>query len=269
MDNTARNPRAPAKPPAGSISSATRASISSRIPARQETATIPPVLFTKDLPGPLSLNRLAAFGTVTKLDETAGYWSDHATTLYGRATIISSIAPFGTVACMFTAAWVWLGGDRFPATIDVISTSHFRSTSAGRRIRVFRRLTLPEQIIKLGRLPITTPARTACDLAMMPEGAAPPTLINDVVCQLMSAYRFRANDCLSIIKEHRHHKYAGRARAFFEAIQREMDDVPVDSMVRPSRSDTRPGTKKPQATSDADTEARPSREPDSEPGAGA
>ncbi|OZG61857.1 hypothetical protein BMYO_0007 [Bifidobacterium myosotis] len=186
---------------------------------------IPAVLFTKDLPGPLSMNRLAAFGTVHKLDESASYWSEHAGTLYGRATIVSTVAPFGTVACMQTAAWVWLGDAPFPASIDVISTSHFRSTSAGRRIRVFRRLTLPEQIIKLGSLPITTPTRTACDLVMTPEDDVTPSRINDLVCQLMSAYRFRPNDCLDIIKEHRHHKYAGRARLFFESIQREMNEV--------------------------------------------
>ncbi|TPF93976.1 hypothetical protein BG22_06235 [Bifidobacterium sp. UTBIF-78] len=195
---------------------------------------IPAVLFTKDLPGPLSMNRLAAFGTVHKLDESASYWSEHAGTLYGRATIVSTVAPFGTVACMQTAAWVWLGDAPFPASIDVISTSHFRSTSAGRRIRVFRRLTLPEQIIKLGSLPITTPTRTACDLVMTPEDDVTPSRINDLVCQLMSAYRFRPNDCLDIIKEHRHHKYAGRARLFFESIQREMNEVDAQPAMQPA-----------------------------------
>lgn len=195
---------------------------------------IPAVLFTKDLPGPLSMNRLAAFGTVHKLDESASYWSEHAGTLYGRATIVSTVAPFGTVACMQTAAWVWLGDAPFPASIDVISTSHFRSTSAGRRIRVFRRLTLPEQIIKLGSLPITTPTRTACDLVMTPEDDVTPSRINDLVCQLMSAYRFRPNDCLDIIKEHRHHKYAGRARLFFESIQREMNEVDAQPATQPA-----------------------------------
>lgn len=188
------------------------------------------------------MNRLAAFGTVHKLDESASYWSEHASTLYGRATIVSTVAPFGTVACMQTAAWVWLGDAPFPASIDVISTSHFRSTSAGRRIRVFRRLTLPEQIIKLGSLPITTPTRTACDLVMTPEDDVTPSRINDLVCQLMSAYRFRPNDCLDIIKEHRHHKYAGRARLFFESIQREMNEVDAQPAAQTTARTTVPQT---------------------------
>ena len=82
----------------------------------------------------------------------------------------------------------------------MISTSHFRSASVSRRIRVFKRLTLPEQIIKLGGLPVTTPARTACDLVMSPEDIPDPSTVNALVCQLMSAYQFRPNDCLQIVK---------------------------------------------------------------------
>ena len=94
-------------------------------PATAQPA-VPPILFTKDLPGPLSLNRLAAFGTLHKLDDSAGYWIEHSGTLYGRAKIVAEVAPFGTVVCSMTAAWVWLGGPDFPSTIDVISTSHFQ-----------------------------------------------------------------------------------------------------------------------------------------------
>ena len=133
-------------------------------PATAQPA-VPPILFTKDLPGPLSLNRLAAFGTLRKLDDSAGYWIEHSGTLYGRAKIVAEVAPFGTVVCSMTAAWVWLGGPDFPSTIDVISTSHFRSASVSR---------------------------------------------------------------LQIVKEHRHHKYAGRARMFFESVQQEMDEPALE-----------------------------------------
>ena len=81
-------------------------------PATAQPA-VPPILFTKDLPGPLSLNRLAAFGTLHKLDDSAGYWIEHSGTLYGRAKIVAEVAPFGTVVCSMTAAWVWLGGPDF------------------------------------------------------------------------------------------------------------------------------------------------------------
>ena len=145
-------------------------------PATAQPA-VPPILFTKDLPGPLSLNRLAAFGTLHKLDDSAGYWIEHSGTLYGRAKIVAEVAPFGTVVCSMTAAWVWLGGP---------------------------------------------------DLVMSPEDIPDPSTVNALVCQLMSAYQFRPNDCLQIVKEHRHHKYAGRARMFFESVQQEMDEPALE-----------------------------------------
>ncbi len=81
---------------------------------------------------------------------------------------------------------------------------------------------------QLGGLPVTTPARTACDLVMSPEDIPDPSTVNALVCQLMSAYQFRPNDCLQIVKEHRHHKYAGRARMFFESVQQEMDEPALE-----------------------------------------
>ena len=111
----------------------------------------------------------------------------------------------------------------------MISTSHFRSASVSRRIRVFKRLTLPEQIIKLGGLPVTTPARTACDLVMSPEDIPDPSTVNALVCQLMSAYQFSAKT--TVCKSSRsigHHKYAGRARMFFESVQQEMDEPALE-----------------------------------------
>ena len=183
-------------------------------------AVMPSVLYTKDLPGPLSLHLLSAFGTVHQLDETAGYWSDYDGTLYGRASIIAELTPYATTSCSSTAAWVWLGG-AFPDAFDVISNSHFRSTIAGRRIRVFKRRVQSDQVAKLANLSITTPTRTACDLVMMPDFIADLIAMRDLVEALMTAYRFTPSDCLAIVKQNRYHKFAARARLFFETMQRE------------------------------------------------
>lgn len=54
--------------------------------ARHTTVSpsVPPVLFTKDLPGPLSLSRLETFGTIRKFDESAGYWRTRQHTIWPR-----------------------------------------------------------------------------------------------------------------------------------------------------------------------------------------
>ena len=186
---------------------------------------IPPILLAKDLPGPMSLHRLHRLGTVHKLDDSAGYWIEHSKTLYGRALIVSHIAPFGTVTCMRTAAWVWLGGSSLTDEVDVLSASQFRAKSAGCTIRVYKRLTLPDQVMRLGELRITSPARTAVDLVMAPEEIIDPSAINALICRLMRKYRFRPNDCLEIVHHHRHHKFAARARSFFEALRQEFSDL--------------------------------------------
>lgn len=200
--------------------------MSTRTIAHPSAATaplVPPVVSMNNLPGPLSLNRLAALGSLHKLDASSGYWSEHADTLYGRAMIIASIAPFGTAACMRTATWVWLGGEEFPNTVDVLSNSHFRSTAAGRRVRVFRRSVAADEMMSLGDLRITSPTRTACDLAMSAD-EAPPSVINALACSLMVTYHFSPDDCLRIIARNRHHKYAAQARIFFEAMRRELPE---------------------------------------------
>ncbi len=177
-----------------------------------------PLLKAGDLPGPMSLNHLAGIGAIHKLDSSNAYRSDDAQTLYGRAVIAAKVVPYSTAACMFTALWVWMGGE-FPATIDVLSRSHYRSLVFGRRIRVFNRKAPPEHLTTLGPLRLTTPARTACDLALLPLEELPRHEANDIVCALMERHRFHPADCLAILNDNRFWQNAPRARAFFEYIQ--------------------------------------------------
>ena len=86
----------------------------------------PPLLGGTDLPGPLCLNVLHSLGTLCKLDNENAYTYHDSRTLYGRASIISTLLPSRSVACAGTAAWVWLGG-LFPETIDIIAKAHCRA----------------------------------------------------------------------------------------------------------------------------------------------
>lgn len=183
---------------------------------------VPTLLYTKNLPGPLSMRRLEALGSVVRLDDSVSYWCEHASTLYGRAAIVSATIPFNTTACALTAAWVWVGGSTFPDTLDVLSDSHYRTPSAGRRIRSFRRSTDEKHITTIGNLSLTSPARTACDLAMMPATPSESANITAIICTLMSTYNFHPKDCLEILKKHRHHKFAGQAKDMICGIQADL-----------------------------------------------
>lgn len=187
-------------------------------PSNAQSFALPSLLKDSDLPGPLSLNRLSALGSLHKIDTASAYLTQDANTLYGRASIIAGITPKRAAACAMSAVWVWLGGD-FSSTIDVISSSHFRALVYGRKIRVFNRKAPPEHLINIGDLKITTPARTACDLILIDiDGLSMDTAI-EFACTLMQDYHFRPDDCLAILQANRYWRNAPRARAFFEKVR--------------------------------------------------
>lgn len=219
---------------------------------RSATGT-PPLLQSQDLPGPLSLNRLAQMGMVRKLDELCGYPSEYADTLYGRASIIGKIAPYGTCACSATALWIWLGGDDFPRTIDVLSRSHFRTIMHGRRIRTFSRRTSDRQIITIAGQKLTTPIRTACDLALLPINEMSPTRVLDTVATLMSRFGIEPEDCLKLLDDLRFLQRAPQARALFRRLKQADPGewrVPVDPDDSEAPDETAAGP-------DADDSGRP------------
>lgn len=177
----------------------------------------PPLLGGADLPGPLCLNALHSMGALCKLDNENAYTYHDSRTLYGRASIIATLLPSRSVACAGTAAWVWLGG-LFPETIDIIAKAHCRALRYGRKISVFNRKAPDSHVIAVGPITVTTPPRTACDLAM---NCTPETLPSamELVCMLMQEFRFRPEDCLQVMREATHIRNAPWARNFFRTIE--------------------------------------------------
>lgn len=162
-----------------------------------------PLLRDDALPGPMSMRRLAEIGAIHQLDDDSAYLSEDAETLFGRANITNILKPFNTVSCAVSAAWVWLGG-RFPDTIDVISTSHYRAPIRGRRVRVFNRKAPRDHIATIGSLQVTTPARTACDLALLPATEHPGREAAAMIYAMMDSGRCKPRDCLDILDENRY-----------------------------------------------------------------
>lgn len=205
-DTTRVHPRA-----AGRLSTATDTGIG----IAHDIGTI---MRAEELPGPLSMNHLADVGAVRALDEEHAYLSEPANTLYGRGSIVLPMMPYGAVSCAMTAAWVWLGGD-FPKTFDVISPSHFRTPVYGRRIRVFNR-TLPAQHeTSIAGLRLTTPVRTACDIAMLTACDRLEEHTSQTIRALMEKYRFGPSDCMETMQGSRYCRNAPQARRFFCSIR--------------------------------------------------
>lgn len=172
---------------------------------RQEHARPPvPLLVMSDsLPGPLGLHRLARHGIIRTLDHrTGGYTCVRARTLSGRGAIAGTMLPPGTAACMGLAAWVWLGG-LFPDTIDIVSDSHFRSLVHGRRIRVFNRKTSDGDVMVISGSRVTAPARTACDLSLLPDAEFEALGGLGRVRELLDDYDVHPDECVQVLDRNR------------------------------------------------------------------
>lgn len=182
-------------------------------------ATAKSLLDDHDLPGPLSMHLLTRNGSIVPLDSASGYQSDHADTLYGRATIINDLIPHRSTACALTATWLWIGG-RFPETIDIISRSHYRAYVHHRKVRVFNRKSPSDHVIHVGGTRVTTPARTACDLSLLPDQTEADGQVDLLISDLMSEYRVSPDDCIQILDGNPFWPRAAIARSRFEHMER-------------------------------------------------
>lgn len=151
-----------------------------------------------ELPGPLGLSALSRMGILTALDDSTMYLSAQALSIPGRAAIAQTMVPLGATACTTLALWVWLGGT-FPPNIQIVSHSHYRELVHSRRIVVRDRRLNDRDIARLGQLWVTTPARTACDIA-----CENPSRLGDIspvnaVLELMNEFDVTPDDCLRIL----------------------------------------------------------------------
>lgn len=104
------------------------------------------IIHTKQLPGPLAMQRLLRLDALYELDEFHAVTAECAHTLYGRAMLMRDILPNRTTACGRTAAWVWVGGRLPQDYFEVLSSSHYRRLAFGRRIKAWQRQVDESQI---------------------------------------------------------------------------------------------------------------------------
>ncbi|MCI1984299.1 MAG: hypothetical protein LKJ47_05965 [Bifidobacteriaceae bacterium] len=137
-------------------------------------------------------------GIITMLDTTAGYLTAASRTLFGRAGIATHLVPKKTIAASTTAFWIWFSGT-LPTEITVISASHFRSLAFGRRITAFNRATPPEDLRHIGSLTLTSPLRTACDVACLPRDEFDRTVGSLILFSFLQFYEIPLQECRAAI----------------------------------------------------------------------
>ena len=192
-----------------------------------DPARLPAIIDVSVLPGRLSLGQLAINGFITLLDPTCGYVTAQARTLTGRAQIVTAMIPPQTTACMRLAQWVWIGG-QFPDVIELATFSHFRADMHGRPTHTYKRIMDEAHRARIGKLTLTSPIRTACDIGCLDLDAAQPAhrrrQLTDLR-RLMVAWNVSAQDCAHMLRGNRRWPGQRRGLAVFEAMRELEGDV--------------------------------------------
>jgi hypothetical protein len=122
------------------------------------------VLSSRDLPG-AELAALILDGEVYRVDDCV-VAIDQSSGPAIRATALGLELPPRLIAEQHSAAWIWGVIDVPPARHEVCADSTARTRpSADARLNVREVVILHEDIVVLAGIPVTTPMRTAIDLA--------------------------------------------------------------------------------------------------------
>lgn len=161
---------------------------------------IHPLKHLEDFPGPMCLQHLTHAHVLTQLDESTFFPSRFAQTCELRAHVVREIIPYGSVASGQLAAWIWLGGE-FPQRIDIARENHYHSILFGRNVRSTSRQIHRRDLREFPQLLVTTPERTACDLACADDLRAHPYAVADTIYRLIEEYHFSERDCMEIMRQ--------------------------------------------------------------------
>ncbi len=186
--------------------------------SEQKNNDLPLLIDTKHLPGPLSMKKLCNYGAFNNLSIRSGFAQSTAKTPEGRCAVLKKLLPSGTVACAFTASWIWLGG-KIPNILEIISNSHYRIKPHDHQLQVFRRKLLKKEQRMIKDLRVTSVARTICDIALTPSKNIYDEMRRvDTVCELVQKYNTSFKDCEKIIDSNPYFPGATKAKEWIKYI---------------------------------------------------
>src|SRR6187402_1771121 len=169
--------------------------------------TLPAVLDAHDLPA----TELAAMRLDGEVYPLAGAYCpiDQIETAAHRARAVRGRRSVRLIAELRTAAWVWGALPRPPEPVEFCVDLAARARLRPSPHTLVRELVLdPEDVVDLDGCGVTSPLRTAVDLARFAETFEP-----DVVVALAAIGRFGGEDCLAVLDRRRNLPAKNRAKA--------------------------------------------------------
>jgi len=130
-----------------------------------------------------------------------------------RMLALAPHLPPRTVVGRASAAWVYLGGAP-GQRVTVLYPPNCHRPHPGRRVASHQAVLRADEVVRLGGVAITTPARTAADVALF----APETEATRLVRELIAATAMSARDVLTALGRRRGDAAYGRALDVVRAI---------------------------------------------------
>jgi hypothetical protein len=163
-------------------------------------ARLPPVLSVHDFPRP-ELDALRLDGEIFRVDDCVAP-IDELPTPQLRAAALALELPPRLVAEQRTAAWVWGALLDAPRPHEVCADISARARPTHSAQLAVREVVLhDDDVAQLGAMAVTTPIRTAIDLARFAQAWGESEIA--IVRRLMAAGAFNASDCAEVINQRR------------------------------------------------------------------
>ena len=124
--------------------------------------------------GRIAWESLVATGVLRQVYDDVAVASDTEITAEVRAQSVAHLVTGNAVVAGLLAAWVWLGGD--PPPLELTYCEGLSRPRAAPGSRVWSSTGLTANTTTVGAIPVTSPCRTAIDVALKHPEVAPPLL---------------------------------------------------------------------------------------------
>ena len=136
--------------------------------------TDPVVVRPQAIGGRIVWESLVTTGVLRQVYDDGAVASDTAITVEVRVQAAAHLVTGNAVIAGLLAAWVWLGGD--PPPLELTYCEGLGRPKAPPGSQVWSSTGLTANTITVGTIPVTSPHRTAIDVALKHPLAAPPIL---------------------------------------------------------------------------------------------
>lgn len=159
---------------------------------------LPDLIHADDLPGPTALAWLQRCGRATLLDDDIAVGRPPVNSTYRRARIAAGLVPRRSTACGLLAFWVWEGGP-LPRRLEVIR-ERLPTSRVPHDIQVVQRQLSADDSLTIAGLCLTSPLRTAADLACLPDDIFDEDVGDGRFIDLLRHNRLSIDDCREELK---------------------------------------------------------------------